>query len=312
MEPKRHVRLSLTGSTASAGKSQGAQSPPASLQAWQSAGRAPGAPLPPPPPGSSIGGLLAPGVLILPALSLCEALRAYAGRLARLAGGPAGRPPGAGHPPPAEGEPRGGGGAPSAAPGAASAAPAQPGAHPGEPPARDLRPELLGALLLLSGLRKSTGEREIGEALAAAGGGGPPGEGGVGVERLDEHAALLRCGSRGRAAALAAGLAVLLARGCALPPGARVRLWGVGAEAALAAREAGRAAPAPPAGVRARIASSVAARMAASGGAAGGAGGGASGSATPARGWGAFAPAGAPAPSRPQAGNPFAPLGDSW
>lgn len=297
VEPKRHLRLALRGSPAFAGVSNGAQSPLASLQAaipspagWSSAAAAASAAGGAPTSssnvggGSSIGSLLGPGVVVLPSITLMEAVALYAPRIARLKGGGVGgsvQAAGAGGVGIGGSVTAGGGAAGGSAgtaaswrPGVSFAASVASGAgsgwgsapagsrasstwasqassaassravHPSEPALKDMRPEHVGSLLHLQGLRKSTREGDIREAVAAATGfGGPatdPSSMCV-IRRIDEHNATLLFPTRGRAAVAISSLRTMLSRGTgSMPPSASVRYWGVGVAEHLAASESAR------------------------------------------------------------------------
>lgn len=106
------------------------------------------------------------------------------------------------------------------------------GAHPTEPHLSAMDPDRVGRVLHAFGLRRSTRESELREALLLGTSAADP-TASFTLTRLDDHNALLLFESKGRAARALAGFRTSLQRGLAVT--FRVRYWGIGVEEALAA-----------------------------------------------------------------------------
>jgi len=210
VEPKRYIRLTrrVGGSSGGSGSAAGS-----GLR-------------------SSIGTEFAPGVLILPALSLAEAVAAASGRPLTTSSGAGGSAAGG----------SGGGGAGS---GGAAAKPAAGGsgklsAHPSEPHVSAMDRAAIGATLLLHGLRRSTREDTVRTVLA----GGSGDEAGVKLRRLDDHNMLATFETAGRAERALEQVTAATEKGEVLPFAARY--WGVGVPEVLAGASPATAAPEVP------------------------------------------------------------------
>lgn len=255
-EPRRYVRLSrrqagdktvngpkLQGGVwrddiAGSGAVNGPETPRSGVDAsgWSGAAGPVGA-----KPQSSIGTALAPGVIILPSLTLVEACKVHAARLDRLSGktsatAAAVRPAAT----PASSAVGAGWARLSTAPGVgsqplssqeSSAASSGSGAtamHPTEPLLSAMDRNHVGTILHAYGLRRSTSEAAVKEILADAGG---EAAAAFRMRRLDDHNAVLIFDTQGRAVRALDAFAAGTAKGLMAP--FRLRYWGVGVAAAM-------------------------------------------------------------------------------
>jgi hypothetical protein len=187
---------------------------------------------------SSFGFSPGPGLTILPSLTLAQAVEtmrvaAAAATRAALGGGAA-----------AGGAARGGGFSAYRLGEAAR----MPEAYPGEPSLREMDAPLVGCVLALTAIRRSTKESTIRAFFVSYGG---EGLAGYSFRRLDDHGATLKFATAGQAARALHAASVGLAKGGADPvglSGMKVRYWGVGVAAYIAgggAAGSGAAVPEP-------------------------------------------------------------------